>query len=85
MGGQSKNPKAVVVLGAGGMLGRRLVDESEARGWTVHGFTRAEADITDPSRIAAILAETGADVVAWPGAAREDALYAVGPPSPAQT
>ncbi|MHC4811229.1 MAG: dTDP-4-dehydrorhamnose reductase [Planctomycetota bacterium] len=63
MGGQSKNPKAVVVLGAGGMLGRRLVDESEARGWTVHGFTRAEADITDPSRIAAILAETGADVV----------------------
>jgi dTDP-4-dehydrorhamnose reductase len=55
--------RKVVVFGACGMLGRRLVQEAERRGWRVHGFTRAEADITNPGRIAAILADTRAEAV----------------------
>ncbi len=55
--------RTVMVLGAGGMLGRRLVGEAERVGWRVHAFTRAEADITDPRRIAELLASTRAAVV----------------------
>jgi len=39
----------IVVLGAGGLLGRYLVEE--LRGQDVHAFTRAECDITDAAAV----------------------------------
>jgi len=46
----------LLILGAGGQVGRDLVALSAARGRTPLGLTRAEADITDAAAIAALLA-----------------------------
>jgi dTDP-4-dehydrorhamnose reductase len=45
------------------MLGRALMAETAARGWTVHGRDCADGDITDPAAVAAAIAETQAAVV----------------------
>lgn len=41
----------VLILGAGGMLGRDAVDAIAARGHTAIGLTHAELDITDPPAV----------------------------------
>jgi putative NADH-flavin reductase len=52
----------VVVFGATGMVGSRVLAELEQRGHTVTGATRATgADVTDPRSVAAVAA--GADAV----------------------
>jgi putative NADH-flavin reductase len=52
----------IVVFGATGMVGSRVVAELEQRGHTVTGATRATgADVTDPRSVAAVAA--GADAV----------------------
>lgn len=45
-------------------------------------FAAVEFEAIFDHLVALALDETGSDVVAWPGAAREDALYAVGPAAP---
>jgi dTDP-4-dehydrorhamnose reductase len=51
----------LVVLGAGGLLGRHIVLEAARAGLDVAGFTRAQCDITDATVVRARV--TGADVV----------------------
>ena len=53
----------VLVLGAGGQLGRDLVPALVAFGHEVVGLTRAELDITDARRVTAALHEGRPDVV----------------------
>ncbi|WP_297082099.1 dTDP-4-dehydrorhamnose reductase [uncultured Demequina sp.] len=50
-----------LVLGAGGMLGRDLVEVLEQHGRAVTAATRADVDVTDPAALARAVA--GADVV----------------------
>lgn len=46
----------LLVTGAAGMLGRRVVADAAARGWTVTGIDLAEADLTDEAATAAVVA-----------------------------
>ena len=55
--------KKAVVFGAGGQLGTELCTELNTRGYEVHGFDRASADITDAARVDKIIAESGANIV----------------------
>lgn len=48
---------SVVVTGAGGMLGRALVEALKARGVQPHAFARAALDITDDSALAHVFNE----------------------------
>lgn len=53
-----------IVFGAGGMLGRAIVEELEQRGSAVYAFTHDEADITDMlSVIDALAVDPEVDVV----------------------
>ncbi|MBU0724927.1 MAG: dTDP-4-dehydrorhamnose reductase [Alphaproteobacteria bacterium] len=51
----------LVVTGAGGQVGTELVRLTPPQGWEIAGFTRAEADIADPTAIARLV--EGADVL----------------------
>lgn len=52
----------LVILGAGGQVGRELSDLARARGLDVRAFARSEVDITDAAAVAAAL--RGTDFVA---------------------
>ncbi len=53
----------ILVLGAGGMLGRAVRAEAEARGLTVTARDRAACDIADPGSVAAAFAEARPSVL----------------------
>lgn len=53
----------VAIFGAAGQLGVELVEVFSSRGHTVHGFRRADADITDPQQLEAKLASLDIDLV----------------------
>jgi dTDP-4-dehydrorhamnose reductase len=53
----------VLVTGAAGMLGHRVVADARARGWDAVGIDLAEADLTDPEAAQAAVEEHGPDVV----------------------
>ena len=53
----------VVVTGAAGMLGQRVVAEAEARGWAVSGITRADADLTDPDLTHAVITDRAPEAI----------------------
>ena len=53
----------VAVLGAGGMLGRAVVEAVEDKGWTPLAYTRTECDITNVAQIHAATLGAGADAV----------------------
>lgn len=47
----------IVVTGAAGMLGRRVVADGLARGWSVAALTRTDADLADIDRTHAVLSD----------------------------
>lgn len=49
----------LLVFGAGGQVGQELVALAAARSIPAHGVSRREADITDPSAVAALIAAVG--------------------------
>jgi dTDP-4-dehydrorhamnose reductase len=53
----------VLVTGAAGMLGHRVVADARARGWDAVGIDLAEADLTDPGAAQAAVEEHAPDVV----------------------
>ena len=53
----------MLVTGAAGMLGHRVVAVAQDRGWEVAGIDVAEADITDAPAIEAVVADAKPDVV----------------------
>jgi dTDP-4-dehydrorhamnose reductase len=53
----------VLVTGAAGMLGHRVVADARARGWEVVGIDLAEADLTDPEAAVAVVEEHAPDAV----------------------
>lgn len=53
----------IVVTGAGGQLGREVVEVAVASGHEVRGFTRADLDVTDESAVDAAMASVRPDVV----------------------
>lgn len=75
----------ILVTGAAGMLGHRVVADSRARGWDPVGVDIDEVDITDAGATADLLAEVGPDAVihcaAWTDVdaaeEREEAALAV--------
>jgi nucleoside-diphosphate-sugar epimerase len=65
-----------LVTGAGGFVGRHLVERLRADGWHVVGPTRAEVDLTDPVAGAAAVRTADPDVVFSLAAARSKATPA---------
>lgn len=55
--------KRLVVVGAGGMLGRRVVDVARAHGWDVVAAPRETCDITDLERVTVYLERISPAVV----------------------
>jgi dTDP-4-dehydrorhamnose reductase len=53
----------LLVTGAAGMLGHRVVADAQARGWDVTGIDLAEADLTDYGQAEAVVQEVGAEAV----------------------
>ena len=53
----------LLVTGANGMLGQRVVREAEARGHEVRGTDLPEVDLTDPAAVDAFLRDAAPDVV----------------------
>jgi dTDP-4-dehydrorhamnose reductase len=53
----------LLVTGAGGMLGRAVVDAAARRGHEVRGTSRAELDVTDPDAVARAIGDSGAQAV----------------------
>lgn len=47
----------VLVTGAAGMLGQRVVADATARGWAVSALTRAQADLTSEAQTQSAIAE----------------------------
>ena len=64
-------PKALVLGGATGLLGRALTRMLSEEGWEVETLGRADGDVTDAAFLAKRLAKSAADVVfnavAWTG------------------
>jgi dTDP-4-dehydrorhamnose reductase len=67
----------ILVTGAAGMLGRRVVADARARDWDVVGIDLAEADLTDPVEAHAVLHDVRPDAVvhcaAWTDVDRAEA------------
>lgn len=55
--------KRLVVTGATGMLGRRVVAVADERGWEVEGLDSAACDITDRDKVRHLIASLRPDVV----------------------
>jgi NAD(P)-dependent dehydrogenase (short-subunit alcohol dehydrogenase family) len=55
-------PPRLVITGAAGALGRRLVPRARAAGWEVLGVDRDEADVTSPEQLAGVFAGAAAVV-----------------------
>jgi len=53
----------ILVLGAGGMLGRAVLAEAEGRGLAVTGHDREACDVTDPEAVAGAIAAAGPSVL----------------------
>jgi len=53
----------LLVTGAGGMVGREVVDAARALGWDVVGRTRAELDVTDRAAVQACVTAIEPDLV----------------------
>jgi dTDP-4-dehydrorhamnose reductase len=53
----------LLVTGAAGMLGRRVVADARERGWDVVGIDLAEADLTDAPETRAVVHEVAPDAV----------------------
>ena len=53
----------IVVTGAGGQLGRELVDAAKAKGHSVRGLARADLDVTDSAAVRAAMTREKPDVV----------------------
>lgn len=53
----------ILVTGAGGMLGRDVLDAATRSGTEAHGLTRSELDITDASAVKAAVAALQPDVI----------------------
>jgi dTDP-4-dehydrorhamnose reductase len=53
----------VLVTGAAGMLGHRVVTDARARGWDAVGIDLAEADLTDPVAAQDVVEEHAPDAV----------------------
>jgi dTDP-4-dehydrorhamnose reductase len=53
----------VLVTGAAGMLGHRVVADARARGWDAVGIDLAEADLTDPAAAQDVVEEHAPDAV----------------------
>lgn len=51
------------MTGAAGMLGRRVVQDAQARGWDVTALDRADLDLIDARRVAAVVADVAPDAV----------------------
>jgi len=49
----------LLVTGAGGMLGRAVVERATSLGLDVHGATRAELDVTDAETVQRVMREVG--------------------------
>jgi dTDP-4-dehydrorhamnose reductase len=75
----------VLVTGAAGMLGHRVVADARARGWEAVGIDLAEADLTDPAQAQDAVEEHAPDAIVHCAAftdvdgaeEREDAALAV--------
>ena len=65
-----------LVTGAGGFVGRHLVDRLRTDGWDVVALTRAEVDLADPRAGAAAVTAADADVVFTLAAGRAKATAA---------
>ncbi len=53
----------VLVFGAGGQVGRALVEAGPAHGWTVRGLARDAVDICDAASVKAAVAATAPDAI----------------------
>jgi dTDP-4-dehydrorhamnose reductase len=53
----------LLVTGAAGMLGHRVVDDARARGWEVVGIDLPDADLTDPTAAQDVAEEHAPDAV----------------------
>ena len=53
----------VVILGAGGQLGKSMTERAEAQGHTVVALTRQQADITEPKTLGPALESAAPDAV----------------------
>lgn len=58
----------LLVLGAGGQVGRELLSAPWPTGWRVEGRTRAEADLADPAGLAAAIRAFAPDLIVNAGA-----------------
>lgn len=62
-GGATGAAHTMLVTGAGGQLGRDVIEAAAHRGWGVVGLGRAELDVTDDARVAAVVRDLRPDAI----------------------